>query len=368
MTIYFYSTRDEYGCFSNFSNHGIKLKGKWWPTSEHYFQAQKFAGTPHEEEVRRAQTPKQAAEIGRDRMRPLRHDWEKVKDQVMREAVLEKFLSHADIQATLLGTGDQDLVENAPSDWYWGCGSDGTGKNMLGTILMEVRSEIRRQAQGPVTIHTLLVGQPQTMTDARGTWRSAIFRGPVTGPVELGKRGLAGDQVADTANHGSPDQAVCCHPLAHYSYWNEVYGLDTEATRVGPGGVGENWTIAGADEGTTCIGDVYRAGQTLVQVSAPRYPCIKQERKLGLPGFHRKTIETMRTGWYLRVLEPGVVQAGDELKLEMRPHPALTIARVNAGMHQEFDHTFARALLDVPELAAGWRRILQHRLEKETPG
>ncbi len=143
MPIYFYSTQGNYGCFSNFSAHGIRLEGKWWPTTEHYFQAQKFAGTEHEEQVRLAKTPRQAANMGRDRKRPLRSDWEQVKDSVMREAVLAKFLSHQDIQQILLDTGDEEIVENAPGDYYWGIGADGTGKNMLGKILMDVRAEIR---------------------------------------------------------------------------------------------------------------------------------------------------------------------------------------------------------------------------------
>jgi ribA/ribD-fused uncharacterized protein len=143
MTIYFYSVREEYGCFSNFSPHGFTLKGQWWPTSEHYFQAQKFPGTEHEQAVRQAKTPKQAAEMGRERSRPLRRDWERVKDQIMLEAVRQKFQAHADIRDILLGTGDEELVENAPGDYYWGCGADGSGRNMLGKILMQVRAELR---------------------------------------------------------------------------------------------------------------------------------------------------------------------------------------------------------------------------------
>ena len=143
MPIYFYSTRDPYGCFSNFSAHGIELKGKWWPTTEHYFQAQKFAGSEHEELVRLAKTPRQAANMGRERSRPLRADWEEVKDAVMREAVRQKFLTHAGIQQILLETGDEEIVENAPGDYYWGIGADGSGKNMLGKILMELRAELR---------------------------------------------------------------------------------------------------------------------------------------------------------------------------------------------------------------------------------
>jgi ribA/ribD-fused uncharacterized protein len=147
VPIYFYGTREEpYGCFSNFSRHGFELDGLYWPTSEHYFQAQKFAGTPHLEAVRRAPTPKVAAEIGRDRSRPLRADWEQVKDDVMRRAVRRKFEVHADLRALLLDTGDEPIVENAPHDYYWGCGADGSGKNMLGTILMEVRDSLRAAA------------------------------------------------------------------------------------------------------------------------------------------------------------------------------------------------------------------------------
>lgn len=146
MAIYFYGTKDQYGCFSNFSTHPVELNGNRWPTSEHYFQAQKFAGTPHEEDIRLAKSPKIAANMGRSRQRPLRPDWEKVKDDVMRKVVLRKFETHADIQAILLETGDEEIIENAPNDYYWGCGKNGTGKNMLGKILMEVRAILRERA------------------------------------------------------------------------------------------------------------------------------------------------------------------------------------------------------------------------------
>lgn len=144
MTIYFYSPRDEYGCFSNFSRHGFELDGEYWPTTEHYFQAQKFPETEHCEQIRQAKTPKDAAKMGRERSRPLRKDWEQVKDDIMRKAVLCKFETHADIREILLATGDEEIVENAPGDYYWGCGKDGSGKNMLGQILMEVREILRK--------------------------------------------------------------------------------------------------------------------------------------------------------------------------------------------------------------------------------
>ena len=85
--ILFYKTNEPFGCFANFSRHGITLDGKFWPTTEHYFQAQKFAGTEHEKIVQDAKTPGDAARLGRDRERPLREDWEEVKDDVMRRAV-----------------------------------------------------------------------------------------------------------------------------------------------------------------------------------------------------------------------------------------------------------------------------------------
>ena len=152
MPIYFYSTREvPYGCFSNFSAHGFERDGAWWPTSEYYFQAMKFVGTPHVDAIRRAPTPMIAANMGRERKRPLRPDWEAVKDEIMREAVLSKFARHDNIRAILLGTDDEEIVENAPRDYYWGCGADGSGKNMLGIILMEVRATLRQGTNAPGT-------------------------------------------------------------------------------------------------------------------------------------------------------------------------------------------------------------------------
>lgn len=146
MPIYFYSARETpYGCFSNFSAHSFVLDDLWWPTSEHYFQAQKFVGTPYADSIRSAKSPTIAARMGRSRKVPIRTDWEAVKEDVMRRAVLAKFRTHAELRDILLATGDEDIVENAPSDYYWGCGKDGTGKNRLGVILMDVRALLREE-------------------------------------------------------------------------------------------------------------------------------------------------------------------------------------------------------------------------------
>ena len=146
--INFYGVGEAHGCFSNFSPHPIRLDGKSWPTSEHYFQAQKFAGTPDEEEVRLAKSPMIAARMGRSRKRPLRKDWEAVKDRIMHEAVAAKFTQHADLRAIRLGTGDATIVEHTENDAYWGDGGDGRGKNRLGQILMRVREELRSEGDG----------------------------------------------------------------------------------------------------------------------------------------------------------------------------------------------------------------------------
>jgi len=137
--INFYRTGDPFGEFSNFAAYPIKLKEVEWPTSEHYFQAQKFADTPHEEQVRQADSPMTAAKMGRERFRPLRPDWESVKDDVMRAAVLAKFQQHPKLRDLLLRTGSARIVEHTRNDAYWGDGGDGKGKNMLGRILVEVR-------------------------------------------------------------------------------------------------------------------------------------------------------------------------------------------------------------------------------------
>lgn len=145
--IKFYSSRGEYGCFSNFSRHSVKLKGYTWPTSEHYYQSQKFSGTKYESKVRKAKGPMEAANIGRDRKNPLRRDWESVKDNIMYEVLVEKFTQHEDLKETLLSTGDAVLVEDSPVDYYWGCGKNGSGKNMLGKLLMRLRDELNAKAK-----------------------------------------------------------------------------------------------------------------------------------------------------------------------------------------------------------------------------
>lgn len=143
QVIEFYGTGDDFGEFSNFAAYPIVLKGKRWPTSEHYFQAQKFEQPEHREAIRKTSSPMIAARRGRDRKKKLRRDWESVKVSIMREAVLAKFTQHEELRTLLLSTGDAKIVEHTERDSYWGDGGDGSGKNMLGRILMEVREIVK---------------------------------------------------------------------------------------------------------------------------------------------------------------------------------------------------------------------------------
>jgi len=141
--IRFYRHTQPCFCFSNFFKFPIVLKDKIWPTSEHYYQAQKFTNTEYEEKIRLLKTPKQAANMGRDRSLPLRKDWEEVKNEIMYEALTAKFSQSKELKSILLATGNAILIEDSPKDYYWGCGKDNTGKNMLGRLLMKIRKQMR---------------------------------------------------------------------------------------------------------------------------------------------------------------------------------------------------------------------------------
>lgn len=139
MAIEFYRISEPFGCFSNFYPAKFVLDGLVWNTSEHYFQAQKFVGSNLFEQIKNAPNPMTAAKLGRSRAFQIREDWEDIKDSVMRKCVYAKFTQNPDILAVLLSTYGQELVERTTDDYYWGCGSNRTGKNRLGQILMEVR-------------------------------------------------------------------------------------------------------------------------------------------------------------------------------------------------------------------------------------
>jgi ribA/ribD-fused uncharacterized protein len=148
MTIFFYKVCEPYGCFSNFSPHSIRLEGDLWPTAEHYYQAQKFVGTVDChlcQAIRHAATPEIAAAIGRNPNHTVRRNWDTLKTAAMYDAVSAKFRTYPDLAALLLSTGQELIVEDSPTDSYWGCGADGLGQNQLGKVLMRVRKELQGQ-------------------------------------------------------------------------------------------------------------------------------------------------------------------------------------------------------------------------------
>jgi MOSC domain-containing protein YiiM len=215
-----------------------------------------------------------------------------------------------------------------------------------------------------IRIEAIFVGEPKSITDEKGTWLSAIFRTRVEGPIELGERGLSGDRVADTKNHGRPGQAVCVHPIIHYDFWNAAYDLEGERS-LNPGSVGENWTISGGDEETVFCGDIYRVGTAIVQVSGPRGPCWKQERKLGLNGFLKRTIDSMRTGFYLRVLQTGIVSAGDNWELENRFNEPVSVNLVNQAAYRGVEPDVLERIMRAEGVVPEWKEIiLRMRAEK----
>jgi N-glycosidase YbiA len=144
MTIRFYRTNEvPYGAFSNFSKHGFTLDGAYWPTVEHYYQAQKFAGTPHVEDIRQAETAFIARQLGNERSRPLRGDWDAARKEVMWRAICRKFEEHPDLRDLLLATGDEELIETSPYDSFWGSGPNHDGANRFGHLLMHLRALLR---------------------------------------------------------------------------------------------------------------------------------------------------------------------------------------------------------------------------------
>ena len=147
--ILFYHSDQPYGELSNFSVHAVFLQGKVWPTTEHYYQAQKFMGTDREEGIRRSPTPTKAKRLAGLWKSERRGDWSSVKDSVMHEALRAKFTQHPDLRELLISTGDRLLVEHTEQDAYWGDAGDGSGRNVLGELLMRIRTELEGDWKNP---------------------------------------------------------------------------------------------------------------------------------------------------------------------------------------------------------------------------
>lgn len=204
-----------------------------------------------------------------------------------------------------------------------------------------------------LAIEAVLTGTAQPL---RGDDMSAIVKTPRLGAVVVKPLGLDGDEQADTVHHGGIDMAVHHYPRDHYAWWAER--MPDQPLLGAAGAFGENISTTGLDENTACIGDRFRLGTALVEISQGRKPCWKPAHRLGRPALVGEIVKTGRSGWYYRVIEPGVVAVGDALTLERRPHPEWTVARVFGlivGGAGKSDPASLKALSGLKPLSAEWR-------------
>lgn len=207
---------------------------------------------------------------------------------------------------------------------------------------------------------TLLTGRASPLPGSDAL--SGIVKTPVDRPLALSPEGLEGDEQADRRVHGGVEKAVHHYPFDHYTVWRTELGpLPPLLT---PGGFGENISTTGLTETTVAVGDIFRLGSAVLQVSQGRQPCWKLNRRFGVPDMARRVQQTGRTGWYYRVLQPGTVISGDRLELIERVAPAWTLHRLWHALYVDrlnLRELAGIAALDV--LAEGWRKYAVRRLE-----
>ena len=213
----------------------------------------------------------------------------------------------------------------------------------------------------PIVI-SVFAGAARLLRDEAGVYRSSIAREPVHGPVAVTYLGIPGDESV----HALPDRenkALCVHLMSHYRYWQQQ-GIHLPA-----GYLGENLVVDGLEEWEVCVGDVVELGTLTVQVSRPRVPCRIQARRVGRPDWVQRTVQARRTGFYLRVLQPGCLQPGVPWRLVERPHPRLSIDVLNRLAYFQLDASLAREAIQAEALTPDWRRKLElrlHRLRQKT--
>lgn len=202
-------------------------------------------------------------------------------------------------------------------------------------------------------------GKPRKMDFEGRQWRSAIYKEAVAGRIALDVINLEGDRQANLKYHGGPDKAVCCFPIEHFDFWRTALGRSED---FGFGAFGENFTLEGLTEDQVCIGDTFAVGTAVVQVTQPRQPCINLARKWDCADMPAQMIAAGHSGYYLRVLAPGEVGAGDVLTLQARPRPEMSIATANGICYRKEGGEAARlAFIALPELSEEWRQMLGRR-------
>ena len=211
---------------------------------------------------------------------------------------------------------------------------------------------------------SLNVGLPASLVYRGKHVQSGFRKSSISEALWLGETGLEGDAQADLNNHGGPEKAVCVYPLEHYPYWSSRLGRE-----LSPGAFGENFSVEALLEPEVCVGDVYRVGGAVVQVSQPRQPCFKMAARHGVKELALWVQATGLTGFYFRCMEPGEVRAGEAVVRLERSAPGASLAEANRVMHRDkHDLGGIERLLAVPELSVSWRRTFEKRLSGVVEG
>jgi MOSC domain-containing protein YiiM len=209
-------------------------------------------------------------------------------------------------------------------------------------------------------LHAVLVGGVGPLAGA--LVESGIDKRIVSGPQRVEAVGLQGDAQADLRVHGGVDKAVHAYPWEHYDCWRTLFP-DNPLFQA-PGGFGENLSLEGLDERGICIADRWRAGNVLLEVSQGRQPCWKLNLRFGIVDMAFRVQQTLRTGWYFRVITPGELAAGDTLELVERPFSSHSVAEILALIRDgETDAGRLRPVLELP-LTTSWRKLFEKRLSE----
>jgi len=205
------------------------------------------------------------------------------------------------------------------------------------------------------------IARPVELRHGGRVVRTGIFKQPVEGRVRVRALNLEGDGQADLVNHGGEHKAVYAYSFDHYAYWRAVLGRDDMPC----GQFGENLTVAGLDENELCVGDELCAGSAAFVITQPRVPCFKLGIRFADDRMPRLFAESGRTGFYLRVLREGMIEAGDTLEVVGRGRGGVAIAPLFAAYRRPRDDGAAallRRALEVPELSDEWRAHIGERL------